>query len=321
MLEGVQPLEFPFPGLSPIQLRSKWLCHFHADSFAQALRRRDRCFATSGVGLSGPPHAGTVCQLLRMVALQRAGVSVQFVLGDLDAYNARSRSLQEVRDLAARYRIFLERLGLNSSNAIVRTQEERLDILRMAYLIARHVRDEDLHATEEDVSSLYRERGVYEGVTFPVKQAIMLMIADFVALLSECDAVLVMLGVDEHRYVRLAARIAHAHLGRDALSGIYTRMLSGLGGYPKMSKSLPGSAVYADMRVETIRDLLLADRDATDGPQRSACFQILCCLPDATDSEIAHAFKVMRDDLPAWERIRAHTAEQFAGICEKWPRD
>jgi tryptophanyl-tRNA synthetase len=176
-VDGVHPLDFPFPGLSTTMLRTRWLCHFRAETFAHLAIEGHRCIVTSGVGLSGPPHAGTVCQILRMAALRRAGFTVQFVLGDLDAYNARARSLEEVHALADQYRLFLQGLGFEGENVTVRTQEQHLHILRTAYLIARHVSDEAMAATEEDLSGLYKAKGVYQGVTFPVKQAILLMIA------------------------------------------------------------------------------------------------------------------------------------------------
>lgn len=318
-VDGVRPLDFPFPHLSTTLLRTRWLCHFRADTFAQLAVEGRRCIVTSGVGLSGPPHAGTVCQILRMSALRRAGLPVQFVLGDLDAYNARARSLEEVHGLADQYRMFLQRLGFEGENVTVRTQEQHLQVLRTAYLIARHVSDEAMAATEEDLAALYKAKGVYQGVTFPVKQAILLMAADFVSLCSDYDGVLVMLGVDEHRYVRLAADIEWDYLATSRIAGLYTRMIPGLRGYPKMSKSIPGSAIHVCTPRTEIVDAMVDDRESNDAPQRSASFQILCCLPDASDEEIAEALWAIRNDSSRWMRLRREVGVRFADICGLWP--
>ncbi|MEK7219470.1 MAG: hypothetical protein AAB687_02220 [Patescibacteria group bacterium] len=70
-------------------------------SFANASSADERVIATTGFGLSGTPHMGTLSQILRALRLQQAGIPVQVVLGDLDAYNGKNTPLDRAHELAS----------------------------------------------------------------------------------------------------------------------------------------------------------------------------------------------------------------------------
>jgi tryptophanyl-tRNA synthetase len=93
-----RPIDFNLPKVNGELLRRKWLCHHDGDAFASGLRAGHKCIVTTGFGLSGPPHIGTISQMLGSIVLQRAGLKLQVVLGDLDAYNARGQSLNAVEE-------------------------------------------------------------------------------------------------------------------------------------------------------------------------------------------------------------------------------
>ena len=71
-------------------------------------------------------------------------------------------------------------------------------------------------AAEEDLSALYKEKKIYNGIDFKVKQAILLMVADFISLgtINNYNNVLVMLGLEEHLYVQIAQKIVERMSGR-----------------------------------------------------------------------------------------------------------
>lgn len=97
------PMDFEFHGISRDAMRLKWLCHSGINNLAF----RDDFCVTTGVGLSGVPHMGTLSQLLRAIFLQKNGINVQIVLGDLDSYNARNKTLGYVKDLSEKYKDFI----------------------------------------------------------------------------------------------------------------------------------------------------------------------------------------------------------------------
>lgn len=56
---------------------------------------------------------GTISQIMRAIFLQEQGFNVQFVLGDLDSYNARSQPYPVVKARAKQYKEFINNLGFS----------------------------------------------------------------------------------------------------------------------------------------------------------------------------------------------------------------
>ncbi|MGH3900047.1 MAG: hypothetical protein ACRDTA_17765 [Pseudonocardiaceae bacterium] len=235
--------DFSVAGLDPDTLNARYLCHHHGEQYLSAapLRR----IVTTGFGMSGVPHLATVSHVLKMIELQRGGERCQIVLGDLDAYNGKAKPYADVRELADRFREYSLRLGFDPHAGIVRSQESHLPALETMYLLGRYVEQADFDAAEEDNHGYYADRGLVDTtMTFRRALSLSLMAADFLALGQDHDAVLVMLGVDEHRYVRFAqqtrARLdQHVPLRADfALTAAYTRMVRGFGG-PQVQQEHP----------------------------------------------------------------------------------
>lgn len=128
------PINFELNGVSANVLQYKWLCHYEGNAFAEALHSGKDCIVTTGIGLSGTPHLGTLSQILRAIFLQKAGLKVQLVLGDLDSYNARNQPLDVVLERAEQYKAFIRRLGFDESKGILRNQYNNDEILKTAYL-------------------------------------------------------------------------------------------------------------------------------------------------------------------------------------------
>ncbi|MFE7093150.1 nucleotidyl transferase family protein [Streptomyces erythrochromogenes] len=318
---GLGAIDFALAGMSPDDLRTKWVCHTGAREFAEAVTSGQPAIVTTGVGLGGPPHAGTVFQLLRAIKLQQQGLDVQIVLGDLDSYNARRTPLDTVRRIADQYEEFVRGLGFDEHRGVLRRQEGHTDVLATAFLLSRHLDDADFQWAEEDLSGLYRSHGVFDHLSYGMKQATLLMAADFVQLLSEGRHVLVSLGVDEHKYVALARRGAERWgLPADRLSGIYTKMIPGLGGLPKMSKSIPGSGIDASMPGEDIRALLGADSDTAPEDDGSALLQMYACLPEVDGPDYDRAVAARRNNAPEWQVLREELTERLITIFSLWPK-
>lgn len=318
---GLGAIDFGLAGMSRDDIRTKWVCHTGAREFADAVAAGQPAIVTTGVGLGGPPHAGTVFQLLRAIKLQQQGLDVQIVLGDLDSYNARRTPLDAVRRIADQYDEFVRRLGFNVQRGTLRRQEGHADVLATAFLLSRHLDDADFQWAEEDLAGLYQSHGVFDHLTYGMKQATLLMAADFVQLLTEGRHVLVSLGVDEHKYVALARRGAERWgLPADRLAGIYTKMIPGLGGLPKMSKSIPGSGIDASMTADTIRSLLAADPDTTPENDGSALLQMYACLPEVDGRAYDRAATARRSGGAKWQMLRQEITERTINVFSLWPR-
>ncbi|MBV2365334.1 hypothetical protein ACFPZ0_13990 [Streptomonospora nanhaiensis] len=314
--------DFAMAGLDADTLNARYLCHHHGERFVDAPAARR--VVTTGFGMSGVPHLATVSHILKMVELQRGGERCQIVLGDLDAYNGKAKPYGEVRDLAERFREYSLRLGFDDTAGTVRRQEGYLPALEVMYLLGRYVAQDDFDAAEEDNHAYFAARGLVDAtMTFRRSLALSLMTADFLALGQDNDAVLVLLGVDEHRYVRFAQQTrerldAHVPLRSDfTLSAVYTRMVRGFGGHPKFSKSIPGSAIDVTTPPGEVRRLLMAEPPV---PEESATYQLMCQIPRYDAATLLDLHVRCRENGEAWRRAVAEFAEYMVELIGRWPR-
>ena len=198
-------INFSLNSLDIDALEKRFVCHHHGDIFAKNLNDGKKTIVTTGFGMSGNPHMGSISEMLKIIELQKAGLKTQIVLGDLDSYNARNQPLDIVRKRVTIFKRFLENLGYKPREGIIRDQYSYSEIIRTAFLVAHYLDDKDFDDAEEDISYIYKKNGVYKGIVFPMKLSLLLMIADFIhlGLVEGYENILVTLGVEEHKYVLL----------------------------------------------------------------------------------------------------------------------
>ena len=315
-----RPIDFHLHGINSENMARKWLCHHEGDTFAELLNAGKPSIVTSGVGLSGVPHIGTLSQILRTIFLQRNGVDVQFVLGDLDSYNARGQSLACVRERAEQYREFILSLGFDEKKGILRTQYDHQNVLMTAYLISSCLRDKDFADTEEDLSELYIKHGAYEGIDFPVKMSILLMVADFVdlGLNQNISNISIMLGLEEHLYVLLAKKVIQRMAIPMHMGAFYSRIIKGFNGFPKMSKSIKGSAITLDMSPDLIRKMILEQEGDYLDPDDSVVFQMMCSVSNYPPEVLNRLSQQCAQRGNDWTKSKSDYADQLIDLCSKW---
>lgn len=312
------PMDFEFNGIAPEIMDSKWLCHSGINNITDY----SNSIVTSGIGLSGVPHMGTLSQILRLMFLQKSGFQVQMVLGDLDSYNARNVDLGLVRQRAHMYEDFIIELGFDTKKGVLRNQYDATEVLRMAFLTSKYLRDKDFEDTEEDLSELYIKEKIYEGITYPVKQSILLMVADFLFLGCErkYNDVIVMLGLEEHQYVLLARKaLERMNLGFN-IYGMYSRIIKGLNGYPKMSKSILASSIRVDMSKDEIVKAILNEKDSYDIPDESVVYQLMSNVSLYSLEELDKIYTECEHRSKEWNDIKVSYADMLANICMKWQK-
>lgn len=305
-------------------LQRVFLCHTGLYEFDAA--PNDQKVITTGLGLSGAPHIGTLSQIYRLSLLKKSGYNVQLVLGDLDAYNGKNVSMERVNELAEKYENFIKRSGLldASDTTIVRRQFDATRVLRTSYLLGRFVDDSDFADANEHIHEFYAKHGkVDTDMSYRRKLSLMLMLADFFDVGQTYPNVLVMLGVDEHQYVRVGQNLSHkvdckeSGLSPVNIASIYTPIINGLDGYPKMSKSFPGSGIDLSMAPDAIRTKILSQPKSEDGVIHDTVFQMVCAIglgePVSLD-EVEKAFE--HDD--EWMRVKQKLADHIVHYAELW---
>ncbi len=315
-----KPIDFDLNTISKDVMKEKWLCHYKAEDFVEGIKDGKKQIVTTGIGLSGTPHMGTLSQILRAIFLQQAGFDVQFVLGDLDSYNARNQSLEVLAKRVEKYSNFIKNLGFDERKGILRNQIDHQEILKTAYLISNCLTDEDFLAAEEDLSELYKSKKIYNGIDFKVKQAILLMVADFISLgtINDYDNVLVMLGLEEHLYVQIAQKVVDRMKLDMSVGALYSRIIKGLNGYPKMSKSIPDSSITVDMTPDKIYDLVVNSKDQYNNPEDSTIFQMMSAVSYYTIDELTELREKCIRGGADWYEEKKGYAKVLTRICKEW---
>lgn len=318
-----KPIDFDISHLDKKALNQRWLCHFDGEPFSQAINNKEKAIVTTGVGLSGSPHMGTISQMMRAVFLQEQGFNVQFVLGDLDSYNARFQPYPVVKARAEQYKEFITNLGFSEEKGILRSQDNNPEVCRTAYLISRCLTDEDFLNAEEDLSELYQKQGAYPGIKYPVKQAINLMVADFIHLgmADKNKSVMVMLGLEEHLYVRIAKDVIKRMKIPFHLGAMYSKIIKGFNGFPKMSKSIPGSSINVDMNIDQIRHKLQYEEGDYSKPDDSVAYQMMCAVSNYTPRDLSILHEKCSVGGRYWSAAKDEYAEYLDSVFKKWPKD
>ena len=326
-------IDFSLGSLSIDDLQRKWLCHSNGDIFAKKLQNGNKVIVSTGFGLSGVPHVGTLSQILRSIALQKAGVPVNMVLGDLDAYNGKALTLDFTRKLADKYMNFLLALGFDTSISIVLNQYDHPEVLHTGYLIGKYMTDAMFENAEEDLHDMYvQNQKVDHTMSYRRKLSLNLMVADFIHLpiAHGYESVLVMLGIDEHQYVRFAQETLTCilkdednGLGLEGfnISSIYSGLIKGFYEYPKMSKSFPDSGITADLSAEEIKRRIMEGEGSHDKPENSVVYQMMSAVSYFTPKELAERYEACLNGGVTWDNFKKEYAEILSDICSKWPHD
>lgn len=313
----LQRFDFTLAALDPDSLNARYLCHHHGEHYLRTAP--ERRIVTTGFGMSGVPHLATASHILKMIELQRGGERCQIVLGDLDAYNGKAKPYPEVRELAERFDEYSVRLGFDAEAGIVRSQEGYLPALEAMYLLGRYVEQTDFDDAEEDNHGYYVDRGLVDpAMTFRRALSLSLMAADFLAPGQDHDAVLVMLGVDEHRYVRFAQQARgrmdeQVPLRSDfALTAAYTRMAA----TPSSPRASPAQPLDVTTAPEDVHRLLAAEPPI---PEESATYQLMCQVPRYDAPTLLDLYEHCVDDGPAWQRAVSEFADYAIELISLWP--
>lgn len=283
-----------------------------------------------GVGMTGPPHVGTLGQMHNAVVLQEAGLDVQFVIADLEPYHG-GADREAVRRLAARYRWLLLELGFDPDQGVLRTQSEAADVIRTAQRLARYYTPEasgyspdgEPTAWERAVAADYdRAAKAPDGPTSEVADAhsAMLHAADFLHPLARqgYEQVIIALGIDEHELTLSTRAFARDAPVEGTVAGLHSRMVTGLGEHPKMAKSVPGSAIHLAKDPATVRERVRGA--ATDGgdPGASPVFAMLCLASPYGPDELDRLNRACRAGGDDWDPAVAAYADYLADLAAGW---
>lgn len=302
-----------------------------------------------GISPTGAPHVGTLGQIESAVAFQRAGFDVQVVLADQVVYNARGTSLAALTDLAKRYASFIRERGFDPEAGDLLTQSETPSILSAAFRLAPDY-DPDRESDGDDGEAAGNDAGrpgddettradhdptafeealdaAYEDVTVPSEATAfstnlcgLLLAADSIAplLSGGYERVVLVLGADNVGFgpdidaVRADAGVA------GSIVGLYSHLVPGVDGTPKMSKSIPGSSINLRMSPADVRERVRDPSLDAPEPDESVVFQMLRHASPFRGEERAALRGACANDTERWTGAVAEYADYLAEAAEMW---
>jgi len=319
----VGEINFGLGNMSIEEIRSRWVCHCDAEEFTKSTKKS---IVTTGFGLSGVPHMGTLAQIFGAIKLQKAGLDVQIVLGDLDAYNGKNIPLVKTFELAEKYRKLILNLGFKENGvSVIRDQYSELDILRTMYIAGNYMDDADFDLAEEDLHDLYKNHNkIDKHMSFRRKLSLALMSADFIDLIirKKINNVLVMLGVDEHKYVIFAQKVIEkinkSYKIDGKISAIYSPIIYGFNGYPKMSKSFPESSLNIEDEKDKVVNLIMNNKNENIDPVNNVVFQMMTLVGNLNIEQLIERKNAYLFDQEKWNMFKLEYVDDILKINSIW---
>jgi len=312
-------------------LQLRWLCHHDADKASKRMAEGRKTTVSTGIGISGVPHIGTISQIMRAAYLQKAGIDVRFVLGDLDAYNGKNKELGYVLEMTKKYSEFVKRLCLGGKEkAGVRDQNSDSGTLRTMYLIGKFMDEKMFKEAEEELHDFYVKGGkVDNDMSYRRRLSLNLMTADFIHLLIHdgYDNVIVTLGIDEHQYVLFARKTLENMKNSEfenickekLISGLYSPLIVGLYGYPKMSKSFPESSITVLTPDDQIADAIRNGEGSYDFPENNVVYQMMSSVGGYSSFELRQKYEDCLKRNSKWKKAKDEFVGRLLEIKNKWP--
>ncbi len=203
-----------------------------------ALKQKKKFVMMTGLMPSGKFHLGHMLVAQQMIFYQKLKAKLYVAVADLEAYNNRKKSLEELKKIAInQYLINYIALGLKPENCDFYFQSSRSKDAKKSNAFYRLASNFSRYATFNEFKSIY-------GALSPGKiNASLLQAADmFHPQLPEFEGkvpVLVPVGVDQDPHLRIARDLGRRYKDYKfiQLSSTYHSFLPGLKGSGKMSSS------------------------------------------------------------------------------------
>ncbi len=237
---GIKPLkELPDIFMTEVLFRRKIIfAHRDIQRILEAIKDKKSFVMMTGLMPSGKFHFGHALVVKQMIFYQKLGAKIYIAIADLEAYNARHKSLEELKKIAINeYLINYVALGLDLKKCEIYFQSARSDDSKKSNAYYRLASNFSRYATFNEFKAIY-------GEISPGKMnASLLQAADmFHAQLPEFEGkipVLVPVGVDQDPHLRIARDIAKRYKDNKfiQLSSTYNLFFPGLKGSGKMSSS------------------------------------------------------------------------------------
>jgi len=321
---GVSPLkELPRIFNENILFRRKIIfAHRDIQRILEAIKNKKPFAMMTGLMPTGKFHIGHMILAQQMVFYQKLGAKIYIAVADLEAYNARSQSLEESKKIAEDYILSYAALGLDLKKADIYFQSNRSNeskksnaYYRLQNLLARY-------ATFNEFKAVYGEISPGKMLSALLQASDMLhsQLPEFENNLP----VIVPVGIDQDAHLRLARDISQRIKNPKfiQLSSTYHLFAPGLG-EGKMSASDSNSYIaLTDSHKEVERKInkyafsggqatIEEHRKKGGNPDIDICFQYLRMFFEENDKKLAQIEKDYKSGKMLTSELKKYTIEKI----------
>jgi tryptophanyl-tRNA synthetase len=281
----------------------------------------------TGFGPTNAPTAGTLSVMLGIVELQRRlDVPMTVVISELGAWNSRNVPWQRLTAVRDQMMGFLLGLGFDDRRGALRSHLDHGNLVR-AGKIARFLGRQDFLNHRESLLTLYEDEGLLGSEVGLVVDGLYTVADVLEPVETGSRHVLMVSGLEEAYFTELARLVLQRQetagdlgLGWTAnIGALYFRVLEGLRGYPKMSKSIPASSIHLGMSSEQLASRILSDDPADQQPLLSA-MKLASGWDSDQLAETRAAYAERATTSVGWRQAKERYLHTFLAFAEQWTR-
>ena len=225
------------------------------EKIIDCVKNKKKFVMMTGLMPSGKFHLGHMILAQQMVFYQKLGAKIYIAVADLEAYNARQKSLEELRKIAIEeYILNYIALGLKPENCEIYFQSERSRDAKKSNAYYRLASNFSRYATFNEF------RAVYGDISPGKMNASLLQASDmFHPQLGEFDGYIptfIPVGIDQDPHIRIARDMASRIKEHKffPIASTYHLFLPSLKGEGKMSSSDETSFIAMTDSPETVKN-------------------------------------------------------------------
>lgn len=281
----------------------------------------------TGFGPTNAPTAGTLSVMIGVIELQRLlGVPMTVIVSELGAWNSRNVAWDDLLQVRDQMLAFLRAIGFDETTGELRTHLHEGNLTR-AGRISRYLTPADLSEHREDLNELYDAHGLLGGEVGLTVDTLYTVADVLGPAETGTGNILMVSGMEEAYFTQLARIILQRQaaagdltLGWDARIGaVYFRVIGGLDGYPKMSKSIPTSAIHLGMNADDLSTRILSDAPSDQLPLLDA-INLASGWNDVQLRAAMEAYDLRNVSPSGWARTKSAYLETFIEYADIWKR-
>lgn len=279
----------------------------------------------TGFGPTNAPTAGTLSVMFGVYRLQQTlSIPLTIIISDLGAWNSRNLPWSVLEATAQKMIRFLHAVYPHHSQVEIRTHLDTANLIR-AGKIARFLTLDDLMKFKESLQELYRQHNLLGSDVGMVVDTLYTVADVLEPAEQEYENILMVSGFEEGYFVDLSKIVLknikaskditlpmHAEIG-----ALFFQVIEGFSGYPKMSKSIPQSAVNLNQSEEEIKYKLLSD-EPNDQKTIFTCMRFASRWDEAMIENARRAFMSRTTNGADWELVKQMYVDEFVGLKKIW---